>query len=159
MKHYTAERFQSTDTLGHLVAQSHLSLRTRLDQVLVPYELTSAQWIVLRKLGRGDYRTATELACGLNQDAAAITRMLDRLEAKGLVRRVRSATDRRVVELQLTEVGAALMPSLAEPAVQVMNEVLADFSREECEQLHRLLRRLIDNLQHSIEAHDAQSLS
>lgn len=159
MNHYTAERFQGTDTLGHLVAQSHLSLRTRLDQVLVPYELTAAQWIVLRKLGRGEHRTVTELACGLNQDAAAITRMLDRLEAKGLVRRVRSASDRRVVELQLTEAGAALTPSLAEPAVQVMNEVLDDFSQEECEQLHALLRRLIDNLQHSIEAHDAQSQS
>jgi DNA-binding HxlR family transcriptional regulator len=42
---------------------------------------------------------------GLGIDAGAITRMLDRLEAKGLVERVRSETDRRVVHVRLTEAG------------------------------------------------------
>lgn len=75
-----------------------------------------------------------------------MTRMLDRLEAKGLLRRVRSKTDRRVVELELTDEGRALAPSLSLPIVNVLNEALQDFSKEEVATLSLLLRRVTEAL-------------
>jgi DNA-binding MarR family transcriptional regulator len=146
MKHYTTRNYRTDDSLGHLIAQAHLAMRARLDVEVADYDLTAAQWIVLMKLHRGQHRNAAELAWGLNQDAGSMTRMLDRLEAKGLLRRVRSKTDRRVVELELTDEGRALAPSLSLPIVNVLNEALQDFSKEEVATLSLLLRRVTEAL-------------
>ena len=51
--------------------------------------------------------SASDLCKGISYDAGAMTRMLDRLEGKGLIRRNRSAQDRRLMHLELTEEGRA----------------------------------------------------
>ena len=73
-----------------------------------PHGLTSVQWAPLMIISRGGNPTAASLARDLNTDTGAMTRMLDRLEAKGLLQRTRSSTDRRVVELTLTDQGREL---------------------------------------------------
>lgn len=157
MKHYSTSRYRSEESLGHLIAKAHMAMRGRMDTELADTDLTGAQWIVLMKLSRNELRNAAELAAALNQDAGSMTRMLDRLEAKGLVQRVRSKTDRRVVELELTAEGAALVPSLAEPAVRVLNHALRDFSKEEHAQLLQLLKRLATALQPSADSDEGHS--
>ena len=69
--------------------------------------------------------------------------MLDRLEDKGLLRRVRSTDDRRVLQLELTDEGqkaAAIVPYVI---ADVLNAHLADLTRKEVDQLRELLRRVV----------------
>ena len=74
-----------------------------------------------------------------------MTRMIDRLVRKGLLRRARDAKDRRVVRLELTEAGRRLARKLPPVAVKVLNQHLRGFSGAEFEQLKSLLRRMLAN--------------
>jgi DNA-binding MarR family transcriptional regulator len=74
-------------------------------------------------------------------------RLLDRLEAKGLCRRVRSQADRRVVNIELTDEGRAAAEQVPHILSRVQNEHLAGFSAAEWEQLKSYLRRILDNAQ------------
>jgi DNA-binding MarR family transcriptional regulator len=108
-------------------------------------DLTAMQWkpLLMLRLGRAD--TAAGLARLNCSDNGAMTRMLDRLEAKGLLRRVRSDADRRVVHLALTAEGEQVADRIPAALSDVLNGHLDGFSQPEFEQLQDLLRRLITN--------------
>ena len=74
-----------------------------------------------------------------------MTRMLDRLETKGLLRRVRSSEDRRVVNIELTPDGRVTAGRIPQVLADTLNEHLAGFTREEWHQLKDLLRRVLAN--------------
>lgn len=76
-----------------------------------------AEWVVLRELYDGDAMPSA-LADRLGMTRGAITKIADRLLAKGLARREASATDRRAQSLVITAEGRALVPELAALADQ-----------------------------------------
>lgn len=125
-----------------------LSLGSReIDRQLEPKELTSAQWAPLLKLYMGHASTVGELARECEQDAGAMTRLLDRLEVKGLCQRERSVKDRRTVNIGLTKRGREVARGIPAVLGSVQDAQLADFSFEEVELLKGLLRRIIKNVQ------------
>ena len=150
---YSLENYEPRNGLGHLISRARTQLLAVLDaelagdELLAPLELSSAQFIVIVNLaGREGATSASELCKGISYDAGAMTRMLDRLEAKGLVRRTRSPDDRRLVNLELTEAGEAAYPRLREISMQVMNRSLRDFTPDEARTLQNLLQRLANNV-------------
>jgi DNA-binding PadR family transcriptional regulator len=88
-----------------------------------------------------------ELARECQLDTGAMTRLLDRLEAKGLCRRVRSWPIARVVNIELTDEGRAAAEEVPHVLSRVQNEHLAGFTNEEWAQLKSYLRRILDNAQ------------
>ena len=74
-----------------------------------------------------------------------MTRMLDRLEAKGLIVRTRSTDDRRRVQLELTEAGRGEAERLVQAIVNVLNRHLNGFSASELDQFKGFLRRMLAN--------------
>jgi DNA-binding MarR family transcriptional regulator len=76
-----------------------------------------------------------------------MTRMLDRLEAKGLIRRSRSAHDRRLMILELTDEGRAAYPKMREISMMVANRLLRGFTKSEARQLEGMLARMLENAQ------------
>lgn len=74
-----------------------------------------------------------------------MTRMLDRLEAKGLVARKRSETDRRVINLELTKDGKRLVAKVPYLLAESMNQHLSGFSRDELDSFKSMLRRFASN--------------
>jgi DNA-binding MarR family transcriptional regulator len=74
-----------------------------------------------------------------------MTRMIDRLERKGLVQRIRCPEDRRKINLELTAEGKAVYPRLIESAVAVLNRYLRGFTRAEIEQLEASLKKMLAN--------------
>jgi DNA-binding MarR family transcriptional regulator len=74
-----------------------------------------------------------------------MTRMLDRLEEKGLIHRARSDKDRRVMCLELTEAGWDLYPLMPPVAIKVLNTHLRGFTRDELELFKGFLNRMRAN--------------
>jgi len=91
--------------------------------------------------------SASDLCKGISYDAGAMTRMLDRLESKGLIRRHRSAHDRRLMHLELTEEGRGAYPRMREISLTVANRFLRGFTKSEARQLEGLLGRMLENAQ------------
>lgn len=142
---YQREGYRLGDSLGYLLKRTVAMLSGAIDQELVHYDLTHPQFSILMILHDTNCSTAAELARETCGDTGAITRMLDRLEAKGLVRRVRSAADRRVVNIELTAAGKAAADQMPTLAINVLNRHLQGVNREELETMKQLLRRLLGN--------------
>ena len=93
--------------------------------------------------GRGN--TAAELCRVYDYDTGSMTRMLDRLEEKGLIQRERSSQDRRLVHLAITPAGEALAQAGLVTMVRVLNDYTHGFSRNELETLKGFFRRMLAN--------------
>ena len=132
-------------SVGLLVARARTALLTSLDIELEPFGLTGAQFAVLKNVAEGPAETAAELCRTLHYDTGSMTRMLDRLEEKAVLRRERCTEDRRVVFLRMTATGRALLPSLRAAAVRVLSRHLTGFSAAEVDNLKQYLERMIEN--------------
>ncbi len=144
---YRAETYRPEDSVGYLMKQIINMVSQEIERQLAHTDLTSAQWVPLFKIHFGQASTVAELARHCNLDAGAMTRLLDRLEAKGLCKRVRSETDRRVVNLELTAAGSQAASEIPETLSGVQNAHLAGFSEAEFQQLRDYLRRILHNAQ------------
>src|SRR5262245_19139143 len=143
---YRDADYELGDSVGFLLRQVRLHMERAIDAEMSSLDLTDAQWgpLLMISLGKGD--TAAELARFGCIDTGAMTRMLDRLEAKGLVRRARCPDDRRVVRLQLTEEGERLCKTIPYGLSRVLNSSLKGFTPAEHETLKKLARRMLANL-------------
>lgn len=142
---YRAESFRQTPSVGALMKAVMASIASQVDRRLVDHDLTHAQWVPLFKLAHGECGTVAELARTLQSDPGAMTRALDRLEAKGLVARVRSSEDRRVVNLELTDAGRQVADVVPAVLAEVLNLHLAGFSETEWRTLIGMLERMRAN--------------
>jgi len=131
--------------LGHLTSAVRNAVFARLETELAPLKLTSAQFVVVIGAMRGRARTINEFCVFAGIDAGSMSRLLDRLEAKGIVRRVRADADRRVVQVELTGKGHALSPQIMPAVGRVYQQFLAGFSEEEAVQLQSLVERMLAN--------------
>jgi DNA-binding MarR family transcriptional regulator len=145
---YQAENYRAEESIGYMMRRITTTVaQTVSTRMCEPGSPTFPQWAPLYKLHMGHATTVAELARECQLDTGAMTRLLDRLEAKGLCRRVRSVSDRRVVNIELTEEGRAFAQTLPRVLSRVQNEHLAGFTREEWEQLKGYLHRILDNAQ------------
>jgi DNA-binding MarR family transcriptional regulator len=120
------------------------SLTADLSVALAGTSVTTSQVGALLLLSQGMARTSVRLAKLLGVDPGFVTRLVDRLERQGLVRRDRDSPDRRVVNLTLTETGGKLAARIAEIAPAVLNRRLSSFTPLEFETLCSLLGKLLD---------------
>jgi DNA-binding MarR family transcriptional regulator len=119
-------------------------LRRRYDLLIDPFGITAQQYNVLRIL-RGvhpDPLPTLEIGERLIERVPGITRLLDRLEAKGLVRRARCTTDRRMVHCWISDEGLALLARMDDPIDQAGRESMANLTGAETETLIGLLERI-----------------
>ena len=142
---YDGARYDVSQSVGHQLVNLMMLMRRAVDQRMGEHGLTDAQWRPLWMLSCGRATTANEIAREMDADAGAVTRLLDRLEAKGLLERVRSAADRRVVHLRLTPAGIAAAAQVPHVLAAVNNHFLRGFSEAEWKQLRRLLGRMTAN--------------
>ncbi len=142
---YAGADYVAGDSVGYLLNQVVISMRRQIEQAMTAHDLTAAQWYPLWKLKRDGPGTAQELARDMDIDAGAMTRLIDRLAAKGLVERLRSDSDRRVVVLTLTAAGEAVAAHIPQVLAEVNNAYLRGFSRDEWQLLKQLLRRMLDS--------------
>ena len=142
---YDIDTFRPSQGVGAFIGRARRTMVEAIERKLAPLDISHAQWIVIMLLGDGAASTAAELCKILIYDPGAMTRLLDRLEKKGVVRRVRVKGDRRSVRLELTAGGKRLYPRILEALVEEFNRLLHGFSRSDVRQLEELLKRMLAN--------------
>jgi DNA-binding MarR family transcriptional regulator len=131
--------------IGPLIGRVRSVMLSRLDAELQPFGTTAMQFAILKNLAEGAAETAADLCRLLHYDNGSMTRLLDRLEQKGLIRRERSKDDRRVVSLRITGAARTVLPRLRDSAARVIERMLNGFSAAEVKDLRVSLGRMIEN--------------
>jgi DNA-binding MarR family transcriptional regulator len=148
---YDVEDYDPRKSVGYLVNRVRSEVLSALDHEfatdteIAPLEVTAAQYIILSGLLQRDTDSTSRLCKEMSYDPGAMTRMVDRLEAKGLVVRKRCPDDRRLVNIELTEAGRAAVPKMRACSVAVLNRLLRGFSPEEVQQFEGFLNRMVSN--------------
>lgn len=106
--------------------------------------VTVAEWVMLRSLYGGEAVAPSALAGRMGMTRGAISKLADRLEAKGLIERAGNPDDKRAQRLSLSTVGAEKVPALAHLADENDAVFLAALTGKEQERLRALLHTLID---------------
>jgi DNA-binding MarR family transcriptional regulator len=119
------------------------TIRAFFESVCAPYEITGQQYNVLRILRGAEPNGLPTLTIAerMIERTPGITRMIDRLESKGLVGREVLPNDRRFVYCRITEKGLGLLNLLDEPVNQANQQAFRGLSRIEIEQLIALLMK------------------
>ena len=133
------------ESIGYVIRKLKMSIERHMDSKMQAHGLTHSQWSPLVLMANGRGNTVTALAREFHLDAGAMTRMVDRLEAKGMLKRVWSAHDRRVANLELTEQGQAVTRLIPDAIAAVLNHHLRGFQHDEIVQLKANLRLMLEN--------------
>lgn len=128
-----------------LLSQVGREHATALDRRFAQFGVTTQQAALLIHAA-AEPTSPSKLAEALGTDTAGTTRLLDRLEAKGLLRRQRHTGDRRAIVIEVTEEGRALLPLLPPVFGQVNTQLFAGFTAEEIEHLTATWQRMLANL-------------
>lgn len=150
---YEAEGYEPRNAVGYLVNRLREEMGASLERrfaenpQLAGLELSWPQFRIIATIALdSEAKSASSLCKSVSYDAGAMTRMVDRLESKGLVRRERCPNDRRLVYLELTDAGRAVWPVMMEVTRQALNSLLRGFTKTEARQLEGFLHRMLENV-------------
>ncbi|WP_315065636.1 MarR family transcriptional regulator [uncultured Clostridium sp.] len=132
--------------LNILIHQSNIILRNILQKELYNYDITAEQWAILIELYNDEGINQKELAKRCLKDTAALTRSLDVLEKREIVKREKSPNDRREFLILLTSNGRELVEKLLPIVLEVRKKITSVLSEEENSTLSSLLQKLIKGL-------------
>lgn len=110
-------------------------------------DLNFTQFLALKLLGQEAPMTPVELARKLHYNPGALTRLLDKLEQRGYLKRVPDPDDRRALRLELTGKGRALRRRVIGYCDALAGRTFACITARERDQLHDLLTRVLDGVQ------------
>jgi DNA-binding MarR family transcriptional regulator len=139
---YDGVSYPIADGVGYLMKRIAATMARLIERRMADHGLTAAQWAPLWMIEAGKSDTAQGLTCAMGIDGGAMTRMLDRLVAKGLVERERSTDDRRVVRLRITEAGREVVRHVPFVLAEANNLALRGFTTAEFDQLKSMLKRI-----------------
>jgi len=139
---YEPETFRPEQGVLYLLRKAMVRLGQCVNREMAMEESTLPQWLPLFKVWKCDASTVADLARQCCIDVSTMTRLLDRLENKGMVRRERSDADRRVVRIAITPAGQAVAERVPAVLCAAYNRVLAGFTAQEWAQLQSLAERL-----------------
>lgn len=118
-------------------------MQEEFNNALKRYEITWSQWLVLNHLRQNLNSTPAATALGIGVDRSAITRLVDRLEAKQLVMRMREGVDRRSVTLYLTKKGLDISSDIDAIAMEHQRSFLSSLHTSEQKMLKTSLQKLL----------------
>lgn len=136
----------STGELGFSISGVRNAIWTSIEKELEPLDITAAQFVVFNSIAMGKGRTIGEFCRVLGYDSGAMTRLLDRIEKKGLIRRVANPDDRRSYLVELTAESAALVPQARRRVQKALARLLDGFDEQEAVALKASLEKILANV-------------
>jgi MarR family multiple antibiotic resistance transcriptional regulator len=137
--------------LAPLVAQVRLAIIAGVDQEFLgceevaSLEVTAAQFSILKIVLKGNAQSACELCKFMDYDRGAMSRMIDRLESKNLIRRVPMAHTRRTMALEVTAAGKAAFPKMEACLDRVVGRLLKGVTKTQVREAEKVLKRMLEN--------------
>ena len=142
---YDVDSFVPHESIGAYIGRVRKAALDLAENELAPHGISGSEWFVILMVKNHIASAPTELCKMLVYDPGAMTRLIDRLEEKGLVRRLRAEDDRRAQRLELTAEGKAIYPKIVTALVKVYNQLLRGFTKTEVNQLQDMLKRMLAN--------------
>jgi DNA-binding MarR family transcriptional regulator len=130
------------ETLVYLYTES----RRVTKEVARQHGLTGPQVTAIKVLENFGALSLTDLSARMSATNSTMTGIADRMERDGLVERIRSETDRRVVQIALTEKGRALAAQIPVASMALFADALRSLDERDRRDLTRILRRLTDKV-------------
>lgn len=121
--------------------------RTALDRRLRPLGYSRSRWMVLLHVSLKDGISHRELADRLGIEAPTVVRLIDSMEAEGLISRRASETDRRVKHLHLSPAGRKEVERIRSIAAEVRKEILAGVDKAEIGTTLNVLQKIRTTLE------------
>lgn len=137
-------------SLGYWSSLIARSMEAEFNKRLSGYDITRTGWAVLGAITYDHVSTPSALADFLKIDRAAITRLLDKLEAQGLITRNRMTENRRAISLRVTPAGRTLAADLRAISNDVNAQFAAGLSPQEAEQYIATIKKMIANSTRSV---------
>lgn len=131
-------------TSGFLMFRTARGMKKMLDSRLSKFNVTSSQASVLNTLNSFDGLPLSDVGKSVHLDKPAITGLADRMEKDGLVERRRTSSDRRIIQLFLTNKGKSLFNKIEDIIVDVDQQLVKDLSLKEIDTLHKMLQSIWD---------------
>jgi DNA-binding MarR family transcriptional regulator len=139
------------NSLAPLLNQVRIAMLGGVDQEFLrdaevaALEVTAAQFVIIANVLKGHANSACELCKFMDYDRGAMSRMIDRLETKGLIRRVALAHTRRSVALEVTAAGKAAFPKMQACLTRVLDRLLKGVSKAQVREVEKTLKRMLAN--------------
>ncbi|MCX7794986.1 MAG: MarR family transcriptional regulator [bacterium] len=116
-------------------------IKSRNRKLMEKYDITPLQYRAL-KIIKERHPTMGDLCDALYISSSTVTELVDRLEDNNLVARVRSKEDRRVITLEITDEGNALLEKIQEERLEVLNKALNLLDEREKDEIREALIKL-----------------
>jgi DNA-binding MarR family transcriptional regulator len=129
--------------LGYWLRFVSNQVSQRFERRLAALDVSVAEWVVLRELFDGEPQVPSGLAARIGMTRGAVSKIMDRLEAKSLMTRQANEKDRRFQAVTLSAKGRALVPRLAALADQNDREFFGHLKAAERQQLERAMREIV----------------
>jgi DNA-binding MarR family transcriptional regulator len=146
-EYYTVDSLQPDMSLGFLIKRSGVLMTQIAERAFESQPISFTQWIILMLLTQRPHASPSELSSLMGHDMGALTRLVDELHGAGLARRERSEHDRRAVEIAITPEGRRLAQAGKRVVVDLLNQLVAPYSRAEIDALVSLLQRFLAQMQ------------
>ena len=131
-------------TTGFLMFRTARGMKKILDARLSEFNVTSSQASVLNTLFSSDGISLSDIGKSVHLDKPAITGLADRMEKDGLVERRRTSSDRRIIQLFLTEKGRNLYNTIETIIIEVDQQLVKGLVTQKIETLHEMLQSIWD---------------
>jgi DNA-binding MarR family transcriptional regulator len=159
VKHYSTRSFDPSRSVGFLVKRCASLFAVIAETALDTQLVTPAGFVALMSLREKSPMSPSELSTRTGYDMGGLTRVVDALERAALVKRERSETDRRAVQIAITISGLRQTERSLTSIVTLLNQIFEPYSRREFETLVSVLQRLTTRLQEYVEMQARQPLA
>lgn len=145
------DNYRIEDSLGFLANRLATAMRRSLEEKLKGYGLTAPQFGFMAILFEEDGQSLSNIGRCVYCDKPTITGIANRLEKKGLIKKIRDDKDRRVIKAILTKKGKGLKDVLYKMVREVNAGAVKGFTEDEIKLLKAQLKRSLDNVLGTIE--------
>lgn len=135
-------KFILEESYGYHFNTIFTNIKRMMENRLKTYDVTHLQFSILVNLYKNNVKTQKEMLQYVNGDEANITRLINRLESKGFLKRVQSTEDKRKKHIVLTQSGIDLAQKTIACAQEVNNELIKVLDEKESKQLLKLLQKV-----------------
>lgn len=136
------KEFNMQESFGFHFNVICFNIKRRMESKLKVHSITPLQFSILINIYKNNLSTQKEILQYINGDEASITRLIDRLESKGYLQRIKCSNDKRKKKILLTQTGIELIRKAIHCAIEVNEELVKDLSETEADELLAILKKV-----------------